>query len=752
MFWALVSGVVSGRVVGDDGQVLMGALVKVLSLPDSVQSGGTYTDAKGSFKLRLKPGKYLLVISFIGYRTRILGPLNVGDDEWDLGEIVLKSTAIQVGAVEVEAEPPKISYEGEKKVIRLSEDLTSRSGSTLDALRNVPGVSVDNNDNVRIRNTSNITLLINGHPTTLDVSEALRQIPAASVERIEIITNPSAKYDAEGGVIMNIVLKKQRGRGLSASLMGRIGTYDNYGGSASLGLSSERLKFVLSGNYFNFSHYMDSKTLTRTSTLEYEGEGTRYYSMSPKGVRTSLEYRLKSHMLNLEGNFGLWRFGMGWQGNYSNGKGSVTDVDIGGKRLSAILGYSGKFNSHGLETSFFYGYKDALENTFNFITMGEDTLSGFKRISKGPSYHWRVKFNYAWRRNKHRKVETGYQWDLRESENSTDYYTYISGTYRKESSTLNAVQRRTTHAAYATYGDRILTFSYEVGVRFEKTIRSVTVGDSTYTYDSLMPFPSLHISFSPNPIYQFSVSYSKRIWHPRSWQLTPFVRVIDEITVQRGNPNLRPQESDSYEASYQILLGKRGYTGVELFLRRTYNAINYLPVNEEDQVVYTWVNSGHTLSAGSELYVNWNVFEFLSTNFGFDLYEHRAYSDSLKRSLTYDLKASLTLGRGPVGLQLAVKYFGPRYFPGGYQRSRKVLDLGLRVPLNRSLLLVVQFNDFLHLNRREREVISENFYHFSATSPKWPTLSLMIMYDYNNFRRLQKPRGESDEEEMAPQL
>jgi len=153
--------------------------------------------------------------------------------------------------VEVRAQAPKITYEDGKRVIRFGEDIVSRgSPNLLEALKNVPGVSVDNEGNVRIRGEGNITLYINGKPTVLEVSDALRQIPASEVERIEIITNPSAKYEAEGGIIMNIVLKGRTGRGISANLIFRLGTFENYGLNGSLGITTGKTNSFLAQTIF----------------------------------------------------------------------------------------------------------------------------------------------------------------------------------------------------------------------------------------------------------------------------------------------------------------------------------------------------------------------------------------------------------------------------------------------------------------------------------------------------------------------
>ncbi|NPA79964.1 MAG: outer membrane beta-barrel protein [Thermotogae bacterium] len=751
MLSLLMTATVSGRVVGEGGEPLHGATVVAMTEPEGGRVGGAYTDAEGRFRLDLKRGRYRLRISFIGYVPETLR-VDVGDEPLDLGTVSLKRTAIEVEEVRVEATPPQITYEGEKKVIRFREDITSKAGNTLEALRDVPGITVDNDDNVIIRNTRNITLLINGRPTVLQPSEALRQIPASSVERIEIITNPSAKYEAEGGVILNVILKRYHDEGTAASLMARLGTYRNYGVSASLGWTARRLKVVLGGNYMRFSRYMDFFSDTRTPTFTYTSEGTRFFSMKPYGVKGSVEYELaRGHTLSLEGDIGMWNFSMGWDGTYDYGGRSHTYVDIGGRRGSAFLGYDLKFAaSHSVGLSLYYGVREVRESTESYTyDQFANLVSDFGRLSSGPHDRRRLKLDYTWRRSKDAKIEAGYQGDVWNSHDTTIYY--------ERGAPVGPAQIshyvRTTHGTYVSYTDRYGRLGYQVGLRFERTDRNMEVEGESYPYSSSDLFPSIHITYDLNLLHHLNISYSRRVWHPRRWQINPFLRVIDEHTLQRGNPALMPEYIDSYEAGYQYVLGSLGNLGIEAFYRRRNNDIDYFSYYEDGKVVLTWINARYSLSYGLETYAVLKPTKFLSLNLSLDLYDHVVDTDTLRRSLTYDAKVKVSLGRGPIGFQLTANYSGPRYTPRGWQRSRYYADLGIRLPLGRNLLLVGQFRDFLRLNRWEVEREDENLYQSTVMRTKWPSLSVMLMYDYNNFRRFRKPaRGEPSEDEEVPQF
>jgi hypothetical protein len=212
------------------------ANVVLYGLPESTQVTGTVTDRNGSFRLDgVKPGRYYVELSFIGYRDRTVKEIEVAAGaQFDLGRLVLEQKAIAVPGVEATAEKPAISYEVDKKVVDVSKLPNAASGTAVDALRNVPSVKVDIEDNVTLRGSSNFKVLIDGKPTLLDANEALKQTPAQTIDKIEIITNPSAKYEPDGAAgIINILLKKQQGRGISALANANGGLDGSYGGGAS---------------------------------------------------------------------------------------------------------------------------------------------------------------------------------------------------------------------------------------------------------------------------------------------------------------------------------------------------------------------------------------------------------------------------------------------------------------------------------------------------------------------------------------
>ncbi|MEO0138598.1 MAG: outer membrane beta-barrel family protein [candidate division WOR-3 bacterium] len=742
----LLAYYISGYIYGEDGKPLEAATVILKRLPDSSNAGGTYSEKDGFFKIiNVQPGRYVLIIKFVGYEdfSRVV---EVSDRDVDLGRIVLKEKAIRVEEVEVKAEAPKITYEEGKRVIRFTDEIVSKGGNALEALKNVPGITVDNNDNIKIRNSENITLYINGRPTILSPSEALRQIPASSIEKIEIITNPSAKYEAEGNVIMNIVLKQSQDRGFSASLMGRLGTYDNLGLNASTGINTGKTKIVLSANYFSFKRIMESE-IKAEHPIAYESDGERYFNMKPTGIRGSVEHRLTNNdIANIEVDFGRWNFLMGWLMNYPSYK-SDMDVNMGGFRGSLSVGYVKKFlKNHKVEGMVFYAKRMGKENTESYFG---DSL-GFKRTSDISGNRWRFKLDYSWDIGDKRRFEMGYQWDINENSDSLVFYDYKNGSFILDT-TGNYSMNDVINAGYFMYSNALGIFSYQLGLRVEYDDRVINDGNREYPFKSTDLFPSLSLSFNPDIMNSYSITYSRRISRPMGWMLVPFPRQIDNLNYQRGNPNLKPEYTHSFEAGYQRMF-RLGNIQIEGFYKRSENKMDFYPYYDTSlrSIVYTWENTGIATLSGAEIFVSLQPFKLLKLDFTVDVYDYRVYYKGFSRSLAYDLKGNLSVGYGPMGLQISGRYNSPRVSARGKVLGSYAFDMGLRLPITRNIFFIAQFDDFMKLDKEVSEIKDENLKMTTTTLRKWPSISVMLFFDYNNFRKMQQREKREPLEEEVP--
>jgi len=246
-------GDIIGTIIdGNDNKPIEYATIAIFTQEDKLITGGI-SDNKGFFRLKNNPvGDYYLTVTFMGYKTSKISNIKILADtrEIDLGNILLDPNVKELEGVNVVADQSAVQYKIDKKVVNVSQQLTAQSGTAVDVLENVPSVKVDIDGNVSLRGSSSFTVLIDGRPTVLDPSDALAQIPAGAIENIEIITNPSAKYEPNGAAgIINVVTKKNSIQGMSGVVNANVGRFNNYGGDFTLDTRKNKFHYYFGGDY-----------------------------------------------------------------------------------------------------------------------------------------------------------------------------------------------------------------------------------------------------------------------------------------------------------------------------------------------------------------------------------------------------------------------------------------------------------------------------------------------------------------------
>ena len=256
------AGSISGYIIdADTKHAISYANVLLFSADSKKQVNGIATDDEGLFVLKEnKPGKYYMEIYFIGYNTKTINDINItdNDDNVEMGEIIIIPDLMSIDAIAVEGQRSPVTYQIDKKVINVNEQLTASSGTAVDVLENVPSVTVDIDGNVSLRGSSNFMVLIDGRPTIMDANDALQQISAASLENIEIITNPSAKYNPEGTAgIINLVMKKNERHGFNGMVEGNGGYKNRYGSQFILNYKKDFYQITFDVGYNQRTSYGD---------------------------------------------------------------------------------------------------------------------------------------------------------------------------------------------------------------------------------------------------------------------------------------------------------------------------------------------------------------------------------------------------------------------------------------------------------------------------------------------------------------
>nr|MCU0332508.1 TonB-dependent receptor family protein [Ignavibacteriaceae bacterium] len=640
-------GSISGKVIDSSTKhTIEYANIVVFSQKDSSMVTGGVTNSEGLFNLSIdRPGNFRVEVRFIGYDTEVIETaIGQGNFKIDLGEIQIHPTALLLENIVVEGNRAPVTYEIDKKVINPDQMQTVISGNAADVLANVASVQVDIEGNVSLRGSQNFTVLIDGRPSLIDPQDALQQIAATSIDKIEIITNPTAKYDADGTAgIINIILKKNLGQELNGIVNANAGMYDSYGGNILINYQDGfKANFGLDYNqrYFpgdqtqNNIYYLGNGTSTINSKGEIERGRTSFEG------RAGIEFSLSDN-----DNLGFGLRGGKRKGGFNDSQdftefSSVDPIEFNytGKSERTREGTYYSLNSNYTRTFRKFGHQllaellfskqssDELTTTAEFDNVSQ--ISGKKTTETGPSTDFRGKLDYTLPLTDVSKFEAGYQGEIEQSDENNELYEFNpeNNEYEIQSQFNNLTKNYDSqHSLYSMYSDMLWFLNYQIGLRAEYTYRNIEVPliSQTFNIDRIDYFPSLHTSYKITPVSTVMASYSRRINRPGGWALEPFPTWVDANNVRIGNPDLLPEFIDSYESGVQTLFANINFSA-ELYFKMTTNKIEPVRTALEDNVTLTtFSNVGEDYSLGGEVMLIFDPVEFWNINFMGNLYNYR---------------------------------------------------------------------------------------------------------------------------------
>ena len=722
---------ISGAVVDSaTGQPLQYAVVVLYRASDSSQVDGTYTDESGRFRFEVRPGMYYMTVDFIGFRSRKVGPFRAFPPSVDLGKIALSPSAIQMEQEVVEAEPLRVRYEVDRKVITPSSDITSSGGNAADVLRNAPGVEVDLEGNVRIRGSDRFTLLINGRPTVMDPKDALQSIPVSQIERIEIITNPSARYDPEGNAIINIITKRtaSASRGGMVSLM--LGTYDNLGLNFLMNRKEGRWNLYAGGRGSMFAFYNNYSQITvqGTDTLLYSPDGTARRRMIPLFLYAGFDYDRDAHFLNMEVGGGRFIYQGGNSTTYitpTDTTYSTTDGQFGGNRYSITLDYQHR-GSGTLESMLYFS---GFGFDKNFTTRATDEYMR----TFGDGQRNRTRWDLSYVSGDERRLDMGYRLDLRTS-NSVEGFDYYSPVDSLVMQYLYYIRsKRVIHAAYTEYTMKMGIFTLKAGLRGEYTYRDIYTSSDQWSrvvVEALDFFPTFHaMAKKDNREYRFS--YSRRINRPSDFSLLP-IRIWRGIReAMEGNPDLLPEYSDKAEGGFSIY-GDRIYFSADAFYSYDRNVIERYSVLDSGIVVFRVDNVGNRSSYGLE-----SSFEYTfgrGRSFALDFMGYRYDFGSGTSGFYYRAEGTIRWRIAFAGLELKATYRGPYTTPVSRVEGTFSVDGGISTFLSRRLRVNISFRDMLNTYRVKQTSYFDGQEVVSVSKPYYPRLSISFTYIFDRVK------------------
>lgn len=785
---------VKGKIIDNESSQPMEYVNVVLyRTDDSSLVTGTISQADGAFSIRINfPGKYYLTADFIGYARQTINDIELGQNmhHVDLGEIRIQPSLVGIDAVEVVSERPLVSYQIDKKVVDVSNNPMAQGGTAVEALENVPSINVDMEGNLTLRGSANYTVLIDGRQSPLSGTDALNQIPASAIDKIEIITNPSAKYDPDGTTgIINIVSKKGKLQGHSLVLNMSAGTSPMYSSDVNYTYRKNKLTFngnvsmrnsqnkMFRGNdqYISYYDTVANEIDSITNLVNNANGKMQHSSYSVKG---SVDYEIAKGNILTTGlsynNFTFSRsfdskisnyYGQPWQTYQLSSSGSSSNphtlqFNIGDKQT-----FGGNTN-HFLTIDAMYQRQQGLQTEGIEI---DNTNSQWESISQaradqkseidGTGQRARVEVAYQLPVNDKITIETGYT--LRIDKTDQEYKRF-SREYEAEQwlhipgSDDESVLDRTIHAGWALAKGEIRGFGISGGLRVENTDQNIkTVKDNYhYSYNYLGYYPSLAISKSLGKDNTFQATYSKRINRPNDWQLNPFPTLSDGYTIFKPNPELEPEYASVYELNYQRSWGM-SFLSVESFFHRTTNKMERLQTTENDTLfVFTMVNQGSDSRLGGELGGQVKINKWFTIIPGLSAYYYELIGeydgkDATVNSFTWeaDLTGTFTLPTKS-RLQLMAYYRGAEIELDEEEEPMYWFSGAIRHDFfDRKLAATFRVDDMFATRKREGTIYSENSVVYTQRYRKSPVFVLSLNLRLNQGNNDRKRGGREGMEE-----
>ncbi|MCZ2395417.1 MAG: TonB-dependent receptor [Chitinophagales bacterium] len=769
------------------------------------------TKANGDFRFEhIGFDSVRVVVSSVGFSPATIASVFApGNDQstqrQDIGNVILPREAQQLQAVVVTAATPRMKLGIDKKVFDVAQSLTSKGGTAEDVLKTIPSVSVDIDGNVQLRSGTPI-IYVDGRPTIL----TLDQIPSDNIDKIELITNPSAKFDASSGSgIINVILKKDKRRGMNGIVSLSGGTPQLFRGNANLNLRQGKLNFFVSGGY-NTSESKSKGTSDRINKVN--GVVNNYFNQQSVNERERNFKSVRGGMDFFMDNRNTLTFSQGYtQGNFDNNESQeqqfldINEMPVrlgdrnskGGfefRRNSTQLLYTHKFptEEEQLDVSMNVNYGKASNGTVivNNYYLADGTPDGDpQRVENNGSNNnnqWTIKADYTKPIDENKKIEAGVRSFVNNYESHFGSYAVHNGNMTKLPLSNDYKYQQQVHAAYFTFTDRIGNFGYQLGLRGEYSHFEGTLLDSArhfgYTYPDKLKdiwdalFPSVFLSQKIGENSEIQVNYSRRVRRPDFWQLNPFIDINDPQNIQQGNPELHPQFRNSYELNFSNSYGNNNNLLLTLYYRNTQGDITrysdtltaeqYAKLNnsavDPNAILNTFINANSSNNYGVEFTLQQNVADGLNVTPSFSMAYRKVNAkvnslDLSNNGFNWQAKLQANYKIKPeneksvfnnTSFQLDGRYRSPSVIPQGKRLENYTINLAVKKDLfkNNKGSITLGVNDLLNQNKNGTIYDTPSFYQESYSRWQVRTIRLSFSYKFGDANFQLFKRGNGDDE------
>ncbi len=769
------SGTIQGKVFDSEtNEPLEYVSVAVYTFSDKSLVDGTITSENGIFNIKgLDNGRYYIEATFIGYDKTVVEDIEIdaGTNQIDLGRIILPRAISQLDAVEIVADELSVEYKIDRKVINVGQQLTTASGTAVDILENLPSITVDIEGNVALRGSTGFMVLIDGRPTVLESSEALQQIPANTIENIEIITNPSAKFNPDGtSGIINIITKKNKLKGFSGTANLNAGNFGRYGGGFLLNYTKNKWSAFIAADLndgrrpgFEFNERVtQSDGSTYFTRSEGENNGQRHFWV----LRGGLDFNLTDKdIFNVEFNYGYGRFSNEGVQSFTEGimPGDILNQytstqygERGGAFYSINTSYQHDFEGkgHNLIAQIQYRNREGDERSMNQLTDPDNQItSGQLNTEVGPGSELQLNLDYTKPIGEFNKFEAGYQSRISRSKDVTELFWYNTenGLYELQPEYSNDTDyNRDIHAVYGIFGGEQGNFGYQLGLRGEYTYRVISAAaiEGDFIIDRFDYFPTLHTSYKLPAEQQVMASYSRRIERPRGWFLEPFITWTDAFNVRQGNPGLLPEYIDAMEVAYLKGFGEHSFS-FEGYYRITNNKVERIRgVFQENIMISTPENVGQDFALGGEMVLSLNFFKWWKMDLSGNFYDYRlegSLGDQVFERQSFNWNTRLTnTFRVFDGnrIQLNSRYNSATVTAQGTAGDFWTADIAISQEFwDKRMTGILQLRDIFGRVIRDQTSAGVDFYSYSEEYINAPQVALTLNYRFNNYKNKTENRS-----------
>lgn len=723
------------------------ASVQVLWFNKDSLLGGTLVKENGDFAVDGLPsfGQVRVKIKFIGYKDHMQKVFIMPPDkvDQDLGDIKLSVDDKLLNEVDVTAEKSAVVLSIDKRTYNVDKDLSVKGGTGVDVMKNIPGLTVDADGNVELRSQSP-TIFVDGRPTTL----TLQQIPADQIERVEIITNPSVKFDASAtGGILNIVMKKNNKPGYNGMVMAYVGTGDRYGGMANINVKEGKWNTSLMYSYnqginltkgFTRRTQLDSGVITGHYNQDNNANMRNIFNFGRLGIDYNIDNR---NTISLNGMVMGGQFrtidNQEYNGDFDNSvfvRGTqVNNQKAAFQNYMGQLMYKKTYPKVGKELTADLNYNYTTSKNGYLFTTTTDLETGNQKYSSPTAFQKNVggtnanqfvfQMDYVNPLSDTRKIEAGIKASYKNSisSNNTDTAKGNENSYGKEYNMSNRyLIDDMVNAAYVNYNDKLFWgIGYQAGLRFEHSYYAGNITDKqqkfSYNYpttpDDILKslFPGIYFSKKLKGNNEVQLNFSRKINRPNFFQLMPFVMFADKQNYRIGNPQLKPEFRNIAELNYNKIFTKGSYlaSGYFRYEEQPITDVAYPSVNDPQVLVNTTINGDNAIRYGMENTFKWTFFKNLDWTVNANAYyiyikgkvvqtepevKREGYAWNAKTTIAYKFPKQFTL-------QLNGNYESPKVLLLGYAKEIYSMDISLNKMIQTKWVFNVTLSDVFNSRR-----------------------------------------------------